>query len=338
MNQPLVTFAIINCNRLFYAKCCYESIIETTRDYVNKEFIFVDNASIEQGTNDFLLQLETQGVKVVRNPVRDPNNEFARGLNKVCELARGDVIIPLQGDMQFVAEGWLEQYVQFFDMNVNVGCVTLDAQRAVTLANADAQHKFIPVGDGFVFDLSRPPLAGAGDVAYRADVLRAFLPWSENNLAHEGGSDSETEFLQRSQLLIRSHNVDIKCAVPLVPAAIAIYTDPRGTNARVRGNRRYGQYWPPKDKRFYYKLHKYSDLQMKALNRSIPLSIEEIAHTIGFDKPVNESGGWLKNPIKPELALPGDWVELEQSNDLHVADMVSVTTLLDDEVEIWLNS
>lgn len=332
MNQPLVTFGIVNCNRLHYAKCCYESIIETTRDYTNKEFIFVDNASVEEGTEEFLSQLESEGVYVVRNKTRDPSNEFARGLNKICELAHGDIIIPLQGDMQFVSIGWLEKYVQLLSTNINVGCVTLDAQRTVTLRNN--LNKFIAIDSEFLFDLSRPPLAGAGDVAYRTDVLRLFLPWSENNVAHEGGGDSETEFLQRSQTTIKSNNINLKCAIPMIPAAVAIYTDPRGTNARVRGNRRYGQYWPPKDGRFYYKLHKYCDFYQKVAVKLAPLSIEDIAETIGFPKPVDSSGNWLKNPIKPELAVPSDWIELNEINKPNNFTVVCN----DDEIENWLNS
>ena len=34
---------------------------------------------------------------------------------------------------------------------------------------------------------------------------------------------------------------------PQIPVSAGIFTDSRGTNARVRGNKRYGDYWRPKD-------------------------------------------------------------------------------------------
>ena len=36
-------------------------------------------------------------------------------------------------------------------------------------------------------------------------------------------------------------------ALSAVPQSIAIYTDPRGTQGRVRGNKRYGSYWKAKN-------------------------------------------------------------------------------------------
>ena len=80
---PLVTIGIVNCNRLFYLKSCLESFLDCTQDYPNKEIIIVDNASVEEGTEEYLVEKEKQGVKVFRQLLRDPNNEFARGLNLI---------------------------------------------------------------------------------------------------------------------------------------------------------------------------------------------------------------------------------------------------------------
>ena len=81
MTDPKVTFGFINCNRLFYLKACIESLLLCTQDYKNKELIIIDNASIEAGTEQYLDDLSARGFTVIRNKVRDPNNEFARGLS-----------------------------------------------------------------------------------------------------------------------------------------------------------------------------------------------------------------------------------------------------------------
>ena len=61
-----ITFGIVNCNRLFYLKSCVESLIETTQDYLEKELIIVDNASNEDGTEEYLKEKELSGIKFIR--------------------------------------------------------------------------------------------------------------------------------------------------------------------------------------------------------------------------------------------------------------------------------
>jgi len=307
-----VTFGIVNCNRLHYLKSCYESIVSTTSEYPDKEIIVVDNASTESGTLEFLEELKSQGVLVVRNESRDPANEFAKGLNKVCSLATGEFIIPLQGDMQFVVNGWLTEFVSFYRSNIDtVGCICLDAQRRVT-HNSHAKSMTHFFGDGkikFCFDLERPPFSGAGDCMYSRKAVERFYPWSENNVNHEGTLDSETAMLQKVKRIKSENSIEIYCAVPAVPASIAIYTDPRGTNARIRGNRRYGQYWPAKGPSSRYYSITSVDQAIFDFNK-FPVSIEEIASPIGWSAPIDEHGSWLKKPIRPETASESDYTTL----------------------------
>jgi len=307
-----VTFGIINCNRLHYLKSCFESIVTTTTEYSSKEFIVVDNASVENGTDEYLRELEDRGVKVFRSAQRDPANEFAKGLNTVCKEATGDFIIPLQGDMQFVLDGWLTEFVSFYKANINnTGCISLDAQRRVTHRSHErSMTNFF--GEGkikFCFDLERSGFSGAGDCMYSRKMVETFFPWNENNVNHEGTLDSETAMLEKVKKIKRENSLEVYCAVPAIPASIAIYTDQRGTNARVRGNRRYGQYWAAKGPRSRY----YETLTIDvALQRyaQFPVSIEDIADPIGWSAPIDSRGSWMKNPIRPESALPEDFEEI----------------------------
>ena len=132
-----VTFGISNCNRLFYLKSCLESLLICTSDYENKEIIIVDNASIEEGTEEYLKEKESQGIKVFRQEKRDPANEFAKALNLIYENATGDYICPLQGDTQFVLKGgWLKHYVEYCEKYLyNIGSMSLDAQRMIKIDN-----------------------------------------------------------------------------------------------------------------------------------------------------------------------------------------------------------
>lgn len=311
---PLVTFGIVNCNRLHYLKSCFESLVTCTDDYPAREFIVVDNASVEEGTKEYLDDLVARGVKVIRQDKRDPSNEFARGLNIIRREAKGEIVVPLQGDMEFVLErGWLWYYVSVMkEYGAKVGCITLDAQRMVTNHLQFPQmSKPFGVHYPFVSNDARPPISGAGDVVYTREVLDLIGPWSEENVAHEGGLDSETEMLQRVQKLVTEGKLQCKCLSPLLPPAVAIYTDARGTNARVRGNKRYGDYWGPKEVGRYYQARKIQDFSTQRLLQGEPLSIEEMARPLGWTKPLDVNGNWLKNPIRPETAKEGEYVVLE---------------------------
>ena len=87
MEQPLVTFGFVNCNRLHYLRSCVESLLICTESYKNKELIIVDNASIEAGTDVYLAELKERGYHVEKTETRDPENEFAKALNYINENA-----------------------------------------------------------------------------------------------------------------------------------------------------------------------------------------------------------------------------------------------------------
>lgn len=308
---PKVTFGFVNSNRLHYLKSCVESAVLCTSDYPNREFIIIDNASVEEGTKEYLDEKENQHFKVIRQLKRDPSNEFAKGLNLICQSSSGEFVVPLQGDMQFILKGgWLKEYVGFYKQNMNnIGCITLDAQRRVTIAS----HTYSkPIGDNFRFflDQNRNPIAGAGDVMYSREIVELICPWSEQNEKHEGGGDSETKMLQYVDSIMEEMNLNLFCAVPMMPVSCAIYNE-QGTNARVRGNRRYGSYSAPTEGFRYYEIMDISDAKNKFAHMSRPYGIEDIAQPIGWNKPLDFLGNWNKSPINPDTATEKDYVELE---------------------------
>lgn len=319
MNQPKVTFGIVNCNRLHYLRSCLESLLYTTETYTNKEIIVIDNASVEKGTSEYLDEKELQGIKVVRMKNRDPSNEFAIGLNTIFEMSTGDYICPLQGDMQFVLKGdWLEKYISYFEKHKsNIGCIALDAQRKSTIQRRQPFQIFtkedIDTPFRLFIDSKRPPIGGAADCIYSREILEKIYPWNVKNINHEGGQDSETAMLQKVESLLASQDLkDIFLIAPQIPVSVAIWTDRRGTNARVRGNKRYGDYWPPKEDFRYYKIYNIEDIEPLISKEDLPVPIENMAQGVGWSVPKDENGVWLKNPIRPETASPSDWTYLEE--------------------------
>jgi glycosyltransferase involved in cell wall biosynthesis len=309
-----VSFGIVNCNRLFYLRSCLESLLDTTSGYENKEFFVVDNASVESGTEEYLKNIESRGVTVIRKKERNPANEFAIGLNSIISEASGDYVCLLQGDMQFVLPDWLNDIISFYEKNLDiVGSVMLDAQRRIT----HDSHQIVRFSQDrhptfckniFYADVSRDPISPAADAIFSRKVIEQIAPWSERNVNHEGSLDSENEMRYRVLRMMKEGSIpQYTTALSSVPQAIAIYTDPRGTQGRVRGNKRYGQYWPAKDASGwkYYEYINEHQFDLSKVN-----SIEEAANPIGFAKFLDEKGNWLKNPIRPESASTENWTEL----------------------------
>jgi hypothetical protein len=336
-----VSFGFINCNRLFYLRSCLESVQYCLKDYDDKELIIIDNASIEEGTEEYLAQKEKEGIKVIRQKERDYSNEFAKALNIFCREAKGDFLIPLQGDSQCIIKGkrWLEEYVNFFEQNLDkVGAVTIDAQRNIT----NVSHKFSePFGIDYKFvgDMNKF-IPCAADVMYSREFIEAVIyPWNENNLAHEGGNDSETEMVHRVKNYLETSNLKMYTASPIISPFIAIFTDDRGTMARVRGNKRYGAYWPPQEDFKYYQTYEYQELIEKFKERVVPVSIEELAKPAGNWKlPTDFFGNWKKNPIDPKTAGPNDYCILYNEDIVNEITPIEEKHIEEDHIDEWLNS
>ena len=308
-NLPKVSFGLVNCNRLFYLKSCLESLIHCTEDYLNKEILVVDNASVETGTSEYLKEIKDRGILVHQEKERDPSNEFARGLNTICEKTSGDFVFLLQADSQFIVKGgWLKQYVNFFIKNLeSTGSINYDAQRACRLSVGSYLFPENQTEFRFIHNKAYNPTSGAGEAFYSKQMLEKMYPWSINNLNHEGGGDSETKMLKKIDEILGEKKAATYLAMPIFPVSVAIYTDPRGTNARIRGNKRYGQYWPAKDSYKYYKIWNYKKALELSKERDIPFGIEFAAEPIGWNKPLDSYGNWLKNPIRPEDCSEDDY-------------------------------
>jgi len=312
-------------------------LIACTEDYLDKEIIVIDNASIEPGTDDYLEDVKKRGIKVFKTQVRDPTNEYARALNKIVELSTGDIICPLSGDLQFVIKrGWVQKYVDLMKLCPDIGSIMLDSQRKVTIEN-ELRTDCIDLEElKFWKNLSRPPIATSGNSFYRKEVLLKLGQWSEDNKNHEGSDDSETKMLKRVTEVVKNQDVKWCQYQPSVPMTVMIYTDPRGTNARVRGDKIYGKYTaasgsPP----LYYKIRTFEELdsEFSIKNIQIPLEIEKIAIGNGWDIYLDDSGSWKKNPIRVDQCSEDEWSYIDPNRESKREKNTTEKSYLDE----WLN-
>ena len=291
-----VTFGIVNYNRLFYLKSCAETLMESVSDYEDVEFICVDDNSKESGTKEYLKTLEDRGWVVInqedyrtkeKSKVDFYNDTvhmsaFSEALNIMLEVSTGEYFVPLQGDIQFVKKNWLESFVELFEEKDDVGCVCLDAQRKVRLQGSYFTNHIEVENNIFAIDRSRN-IGGAGDAFYKTSIVKELGGWTKGP-----AGTPETYFVEK---MIKKYNGAKKAYVPWNPPAALIITDV-GTNARIRGGKRYGKYWEAQSNNLYYNWAPELELTEE---RRRPQSIEELLVTNGGWKlPLDENGNMIK--------------------------------------------
>jgi len=291
-----VTFGIVNYNRLFYLKSCAETLMESVSEYDDVEFICIDDNSKEKGTTEYLETLKDRGWLVInqeehRQQEKDKvdyyndtvhMSAFSDALNIMLAKATGDYFVPIQGDIQFVKKNWLGSYVELFEERDNIGCICLDAQRRSRLQNSYFTDHIEADNNIFAIDRTRN-IGGAGDAFFKTSMLREMGGWTQGEIG-----TPETSFVEK---INTKYDGMMKPYVPWNPPAALIITGV-GTNARIRGGKRYGKYWEAKSDNLYYEWAEDLELNMQ---RQRPQSIEELLVTNGgWDLPLDDGGNMIK--------------------------------------------
>ena len=230
-------------------------------------------------------------------------------------MSTGEVICPLSGDLQFaINDNWLPSFLSIFNKRSDVGSIMLDVQRNKT--NMSETRTDIVETSFCLFskNLSRPPIATSGNSLFMKSMLKSLGPWSENNKRHEGSDDSETKMLKT----VRQYCIDQKKKwyqyQPVISPTIMITNDPRGTNARIRNDKRYGKYIKGVgNPSLYYEMYTLS--QVKSFhscdNRVTPIGFEDLAKGIGWSIYLDDNGDLKKNPIRVEDCVDSDWTFID---------------------------
>ena len=141
--------------------------------------------------------------------------------------------------------------------------------------------------------------------------LKLMGKWDTSNKSHEGGThgdDAESKMWTRVRQLHDAKSINWAQILPIVPVSVAIWTDPRGSSVRVRGNKRYGKYFEPKEEYMYYRVRSFKEaMDLDDHERKIPVEIEKVAVGVGWDVPIDEDGNWMKNPIIPFESADGEY-------------------------------
>ena len=312
MTPPLVTVGVVSYNRLHYLRALIASAGECL-DYPALQWVVVDGDSVEAGLREYVESLEFVDEKVFRRCTH------AEAMNEIVERARGEFLLMLPEDVQFVRRGpWLADMVEI-SSRPEVGHVQFDAQRRKTLRRhflerplrvggrrvpglrarprqlqASSGAEFLGYGD------ARDPVGAAGIVTFvRTEIRRTLGPWRTSAVhatMQDSGLGAEADMIERA----RRAGLGLEAFLMRIPAAADIVTDPRGTKARIRfGNRRYGRYAPPPEPPFYYRIWDEAEVERFASYEPAP-AFEEFVRPRGFSLPLDDAGDMLKTNVVTE--------------------------------------
>ena len=292
-----ITFGIVNYNRLHYLKSCAESLMQSIQEQKDVQLICIDDNSKESGTKEYLQTLADRGWTVINqeDTRKDKKfavdhyqdtahmNPFSDALNLLLDMAEGEYFVPLQGDMQFVKKNWVDSYVELMEECDNVGNICLDAQRKVRLEATYFTDHFEADNNIFAIDRGRQ-IGGAGDAFFRTSTLKELGGWT-----YGSWGTPETHFIEK---INEQYGGLMKPYMPWNPPAAVIITGKDGRNARIRGGKRYGEYWAAPSDHMYYKWAEDLPIDM---SRVRPQSIEELVVPNGdWELPLDAQGNMLK--------------------------------------------
>jgi hypothetical protein len=319
MGAPLLTIGIVSCNRLHYLRALLESM-RACLPLEHIESIVVDNASIEPGLRNYVEHVDFIAHRVFRDN-RSPATEAAEALNTILDRASASHVLLLTDDVQFIVRGerWLHGVLELAAAHRELGSVMPIALRRVTLKRyfqsgigarlfPAAVPRRIRTRDGSVgvicfsrreLGITHSALGITPIQTWRA--IGPFRTSGARQTVQDAGAGTEEDVVRR----YRQSGLRLRKALLETPVLAEIITDPRGTQARVRGNRRYGRYLAPPDGRFYYRIHEESDA------RNLPhagpaIAFEDIVEPVGFALPYDKRGNRLKSPLGKDDAF--EWI------------------------------
>lgn len=321
LSWPKVTVGVLSWNRLHYLRATLQSA-RLCIHYPNLEWIVSDNESDEPGLQDYLGGLDWVQQKLIR---RQPH---AEAMNEIVEKAEGEFLILWPEDVQFVvAGGWLCDMVEILQNHPEIGSVTLDALRQSTLQNILKRASWRDLGQiareaywyrrqyrvahdcysshGFrmrTCGWHHSGICPSGIPSLtRTEVWRRIGPWTRSNEGSRNLVDSSAGAEDNMLSSFFLSKLPLQAALPWLPVAADIITDPLGCKAKVRGTNRYGVYMPSQSADcLYYEIRQQADIQLLP---DRPLSFTELVHPIGFCIPKDSQGDRLKFPINTSVVF-----------------------------------
>ena len=362
MNQPDLTekvnllIGITACNRLLYSKALLTSLQtfkELYADQINTRVIYVDNGSTEPGAKEYLDNCETID-EVVYRPERDPSNDEWKGKNEVLARVNQDlpwstsppdqVICFLQDDSQLVnAHAFAASVIDFALSNQAHQSVHIIRRVSVEgniLPGTGPQTS--PITNSKYWQLRNIHLGTTGLFHPKLFEKIGKYPVDLKEKTVDGFTSAEDAMSARAQ---QSGMLDFMFC-PHIPSFAAVWNDPRGMHAIVRGENRVGHYLGPfGTDGLYYEMTTLEEHQ-ELLQSQRPVSFTDMCRGIGWDYSRDSQGDLLKYDTKnnmgvlyeegPVTMFDGTPAEVTQEHSKALADAQPTSKNLD-YMDDWLS-
>jgi GT2 family glycosyltransferase len=183
---PLLSIIVLNRDGASLLRRLLAGLIEST-DYPNFELILVDNGSADDSL-DFIRRAEAPfPISIVAN---QHNESFSDGCNQGAELARGELLLFLNNDIEPFEPGWLRELVACL-RNSNAGAV------ASTLVCLDEEHK---ASFRYGYGVQHRGLAFREEASM---IHPALYGWEADPLDERLGEDAERGAVAAACVLLR---------------------------------------------------------------------------------------------------------------------------------------
>lgn len=321
---PLLTVGVLSWNRLHYLRATLDSMKRCIQ-YPTIQWIVLDNLSIERGLAEYLKSLDWVDDLIFMK------TSHVGAMNEIVSRAKGEVILMWPDDMQFVVEGdWMKDCAEVLMKNRWIGSLSLNFQRRETVRRIwgrgrldragikeawdEAKHykagfrfrKRLTSSRGYpirTYGWKEDGIIGAGIASLtRTELWKTLGSWKvdsgDRNIVDSSGG-GEAEMLERW----RGSGMPLQRALPILPVSADILTDDLGTKAKVRGDKRYGDYKPPVRDEFYYRIRRQEDVA-KLWKNDLPVSFEDFVEPVGFNLPLDEQGNLLKGGLNMSIVSP----------------------------------
>ena len=313
-----LTVGVVSCNRLHYLRALMQSM-RAAMPLDRIQCILVDNASVEPGLREYVEGLDFVEHKVFR-PERSPTTEAAIALNTILELTAAKQVLLLTDDVQFIVKGtrWFDGVIDLADAHPDLGSIMPIALRQVTLgryfdggiAHRLAPNRFPPRRRSrddrtgvILFPRAEIGMTHSALGVTPIEMWRRIGPFraGASQTLMDAGGGAEDDMVRR----YRASGVRARKALLEVPVLAEIITDPSGTQARIRGNRRFGRYFAPPAGDSYYRV--WSEDEAGAIKRKgSATSFEEAVVPLGFELPYDAQGNRLKGTLSPNDSF--EWI------------------------------
>jgi glycosyltransferase involved in cell wall biosynthesis len=298
---------------LHYLRATVDSARECI-EYPNLEWIVSDNNSVEPGIAEYINSLDWVQKKLFST------QSHAEAMNELVSTARGKYILIWPEDIQFVVKGdWLVDIIEVLEKCNFIGSVGINFLRHSTVKQLFTMQRWLSwrlvakelyyfrnkfrfqqrLRSRRGFELRTlghlwPGICGSGiPTLTRTEVWRAMGGWrtlEKRNLQNllDSSLGAEANMVQR----FYENGEPLQQAVLSLSVAADIVTDPIGSKAKVRGDKRYGVYMPPPTGRYYYEIN--DQCPSRSTSSLLPRPFEDSVKPLGFSLPLDENGNLKK--------------------------------------------